>query len=57
VSWQNLAEKVNDEKDFEADMVGVEKGLKERPKRPRVVIPGRPSHQISATTGQELRAA
>lgn len=43
-SWQDLVEKVNDEKNLEADMVRFEKGLKARPKRAWVVIPGGPSH-------------
>jgi hypothetical protein len=35
-----LAEKVNDEKNLEADMVGLKKGLEARPKPPRLVIAG-----------------
>jgi hypothetical protein len=55
--WRNLVEKVNDEKNLEADMVRFEKGLKARPKRPWVVIPGRSFHSISETTRQELQGA
>jgi hypothetical protein len=48
-------EKVNDEKNLEADMVRFEKGLKSRPKYPWVVIPSGSSQKISGTTRQELQ--
>jgi hypothetical protein len=50
-------EKVKDEKNLGVDMVRFEKGLEARPKCPWVVVPGRSSHYISRTTGQELQAA
>lgn len=56
-SWQNLVEKVNDEKNLEADLVRFEQGLRARPKRPWMVIPSGSSHKISGTTSQKLQVA